>query len=764
MKTHTLNKIYAWLFLIVTLCVAVFLISNRNQITSRIESDLFALLPKFERNLDIENAITQISRKSENTLIIIAKSSTADAAVDISEYLKVQLQSLPIKKSSADLGFQEAINFYRLSKSNLVTDADFEVLQRYDSNDWYQRAINRAYSLGVSALPWKEDPFGIFSNWISDLGKTSKIRPYKGNLIVEDSREIYVILPFDVSLYENNLSERNRLVTNIENSIDQTLAKFPQAQIFRSGMIFHSAAASQQAEREISSIGVISSLAAMTLILLAFRRWIVLVFVLATVGIAFSYAFFMVALLFSKIYLLTLVFGTSLIGMSVDYCLYWLTCSIDAKDDSFTRRRKLYPGMLMALLTTSAAYFLLGITPFSALTQMAVFSISGIVAAWLVVMIFYPMIGDLKLQGNSLVNFFSQIKANFQIRLVRIAIFFLSVIFVLSTLPFIKVDDDVRSLINLDQHLLNDQLIISKIMGLPSPAQFYFVKGESPEQVLKRVEQITQKLDLLTQGPFLKGYQTISQYSPSERSQQNAYELFNSTEYQKALKKLQVEFHLSDAWVVSNSATVERMTFLDWLASDMGKKFSFLWFNPEPNMFATVILLKDIGGKAALQELRNLSDDHVIFVNKTADISDIFSRYRVVFSWLLLGGYCVTFILLFMRYKSDSWRAIVPPLIASALSLGLLTLFGVPIGLLTILGLALVLALGTDYGIFLLEYPFDKRLIFSITMGCLMTVMSFGSLSLSSVPALNSFGLTLFFGVSLSWLFTLLLAKDNTNV
>jgi predicted exporter len=117
-----------------------------------------------------------------------------------------------------------------------------------------------------------------------------------------------------------------------------------------------------------------------------------------------------------------------------------------------------------------------------------------------------------------------------------------------------------------------------------------------------------------------------------------------------------------------------------------------------------------------------------------------------------------------MRYKSDSWRAIVPPLIASALSLGLLTLFGVPIGLLTILGLALVLALGTDYGIFLLEYPFDKRLIFSITMGCLMTVMSFGSLSLSSVPALNSFGLTLFFGVSLSWLFTLLLAKDNTNV
>jgi len=41
----------------------------------------------------------------------------------------------------------------------------------------------------------------------------------------------------------------------------------------------------------------------------------------------------------------------------------------------------------------------------------------------------------------------------------------------------------------------------------------------------------------------------------------------------------------------------------------------------------------------------------------------------------------------------------------------------------------------------------------------LMTLISFGSLSLSSVPAIHSFGTALLFGVLLSWLLTLFFAR-----
>jgi predicted exporter len=764
MKTHTLNKVFAYLFLTATLLVASSLFLNKSELSTRVESDLFALLPKSERNPHVEQAVAQISKKSENAIIVLIKGSTPDSAVDMGEYLKTLFNNLPIQKSSSELDFQEVTNFYKLYKNNLVSEGDFDLLKNFDSSDWYQRGMSRAYSLGVSVLPWKDDPFGVFSNWLSDLGKISQIRPYRGNLIVENLGEFYVILPYEATLKEGSLTEKNSLAINVGKAIDKTVAKFPEAKIYRSGMIFHSAAASRQADSEISKIGLVSSLCAIALIFLAFRRWVVIGFVLITVGIAFLYAFFMTSMVFTKIFLLTLVFGTSLIGMSVDYCLYWLTCSIDAKDDTFARRRKLYPGMLMALFTTSAAYFLLGITPFPVLSQMAIFSISGIVAAWLVVMIFYPLIGDFKLQGNSFVSFFYEIKSKIQRPLVKKTVIVLFLMFGLLGLPFVKVDDDIRSLINLDQHLIKDQQVISKVMGFPSPAQFYLVKGESPDLVLKRTEQITKKLDLLVQDGQLKGYQAISQYLPSESDQLKAHELFKSVEFRKALKRLQVEFHLPDEWVASNTSSLKNMQFSDWLESDIGRKFGFLWFNLEPNMFATAILLKDIAGNVGLNELEKLSDANVIWVNKTAEISEIFSRYRVIFSWLLGGGYLLTFILLFTRYRKESWRAIAPPLFATVVSLGLLTLCGVSIGLLTVLGMALVLGVGTDYGIFLLEYPLDKRLVFSITIGCLMTVMSFGSLSLSGVPALNSFGLTLFFGVSLSWLFTLLLARDEAHV
>ena len=40
-----------------------------------------------------------------------------------------------------------------------------------------------------------------------------------------------------------------------------------------------------------------------------------------------------------------------------------------------------------------------------------------------------------------------------------------------------------------------------------------------------------------------------------------------------------------------------------------------------------------------------------------------------------------------------------------------------------------------------------------------MTLISFGSLSLSSVPALHSFGIALLLGVLLSWVLTLFFAK-----
>ena len=67
------------------------------------------------------------------------------------------------------------------------------------------------------------------------------------------------------------------------------------------------------------------------------------------------------------------------------------------------------------------------------------------------------------------------------------------------------------------------------------------------------------------------------------------------------------------------------------------------------------------------------------------------------------------------------------------------------------LALVLLLGMGVDYGIFLLEHRGDRSAWLAIALGAASTLLSFGLLALSSTPALQAFGFTMACGVSLVW-------------
>jgi predicted exporter len=100
-----------------------------------------------------------------------------------------------------------------------------------------------------------------------------------------------------------------------------------------------------------------------------------------------------------------------------------------------------------------------------------------------------------------------------------------------------------------------------------------------------------------------------------------------------------------------------------------------------------------------------------------------------------------------------------PALLAAAVTLALFGLGGTPVSLLHLLGLLLVLSLGVDYGIFLVESPpgdadGDASLL-SVTLDCATTLLSFGLLATSSFPALSALGTSTAVGVAASLVFAL---------
>lgn len=97
-------------------------------------------------------------------------------------------------------------------------------------------------------------------------------------------------------------------------------------------------------------------------------------------------------LLFGELHLMTLVMSMSIIGISADYTLYYLTERMvhGAAASPWQSLVKVRKALLLALLTTVAAYLIMMLAPFPAIRQMALFAAVGLSASCLTVIFWQP--------------------------------------------------------------------------------------------------------------------------------------------------------------------------------------------------------------------------------------------------------------------------------------------------------------------------------------------------------------------------------------
>ena len=96
---------------------------------------------------------------------------------------------------------------------------------------------------------------------------------------------------------------------------------------------------------------------------------------------------------FDTIHLLTLVFGISLVGISVDYSFHFFAEKYNEKGwNSNDAIDTILPGITMGLITSIFGFLGLCLTPITVLQQMAVFSIGGLCFVYACVVLFYPLI------------------------------------------------------------------------------------------------------------------------------------------------------------------------------------------------------------------------------------------------------------------------------------------------------------------------------------------------------------------------------------
>jgi len=745
----------AWLWLALVLALAVEQIAFWR--APHLDSDVMALLPGESRDPLLSLASRRIVDGATRQIVVLigtpdwARSrAAADAfAVSLRQSKAVKLDS------GGESATTSALDFYRPYRDRLLTSVQRESLRHANSSELSQTALTQLYGPGVAGAlsEWRADPLGLWPDWWQErIGRGVTLRDGLPS-ISKDGVE-WAILHFSAEA-----AFRLDGNAHIKNALDQAGEKArviaPGARILRAGVPLHAEAAAVRASWEMNTIGWGSLLAVISLMWLAFRslRPVLLVSLSLLIGCAAAVA--VTVLVFGKIHLLTLVFGASLVGVAEDYGIHYFACRQGRADlSAYGLMRHLLPGLVLALITSTLAYLALGIAPFPGLRQMAVFSASGLVAAFATVACWFPWLDHRARPISRFGNAIAESLATWlRFRVGSFgawAVVALLAVFTVLGLQRLRIHDDLRSLQNSPADLIAQQSQVGALLGMPSPAQFYLISGATPEEVLQREEALKTRLDGLVGRKLLSGYSAISDWVPSIARQRADARLSAATE----VGVLTQVANVVGEPLHRPSFSVTALRIDDWLKQPISEPFRSRWLGQVDGRWASVLMLNSIGPASDLALLRAQASgiEGVRWVDRTREISVLLGHYRAMMAQLLLAGFVAVGIVLWWRYRRLAWRALLPTVLASALSLAALGWLGEPFQLFTVLALLLLLGMGVDYGIFLVEHQGDGASWLAISLGAGSTLLSFGLLALSATPALHTFGLTMFFGVTLVWL------------
>lgn len=743
-----------------------------------IQTNILALLPPTERNPVAEKAVEHLSEMIGNRVFfLVGKRSEQNidfagaAAKSLAEKLKASGELRQVVAVIPPFDVKELTRFYHPYRFNLLSDDD-RIRFQTAKPDLEARLHQKLYSpfrFGLT-LPLSEDPLGLTDNWLAEFPfKNFKLQPENGFLTAREEHTVWVMVSAALpeSAYDHEVQGRvAAAVTAAEKALSE---EFQGVEILRTGTLFYADAARQNAERDVNMIATGSLIGLMLLLYLGFRSVRPLVLGLLSVGFGILAAIVVTVAVYGEMHLITLVFGASLIGEAIDYAIQYFAAHLGAGSDwePMAGLRRVSPALTVALATSLLCYGALMLTPFSALSQIALFALTGLSCAWVSVFLLLPWL--LKKPSHRDPAKVARLPRKFlwwwQEKVGRRSCYMLLLFVVVASFPgWLKLsgNDDIRLLIAKPQTLVKQEEKIRALTGFGNDSQFYLIEGETPEVVLSREEKLVSRLKTLIEEKAVHAFQSVSTFVPSMERQQENRALWGKNVFadRERLVQLFAEADLRDeiAGQLFNEFTHadhQWITVEEWMKQPVSAPFRHLWLGSMGKGHASVVLLQGVGDISRLEEIAE-GIPGITFVDKPGSVSRLFQKYR---SWgvlWFLGALALVYGVLCVRYGvRQAVFVLLPTLMAIMLTLGIFGFRATPLTLFNLMGFMLVLGVGVNYSIFLREGGIKTGApLAGVLLSAGTTLLSFGLLTFSSMLALSNFGLTLLLGISLSVLFS----------
>ncbi|MBM1188882.1 MMPL family transporter [Pseudomonas lundensis] len=615
------------------------------------------------------------------------------------------------------------------------------------------------------------DPFTGFSlvpsqdDWLGLTGRIQNSQPQRGAvqldigsgaLMAHADGKQWVLLRARTQGNAFDLTLPMQVAALLEQSRAQAATQ--QVELLAASGLLYAASGQQQASREITWVGGGATVGIVLLLLLAFRRWrVLLAFVPVLVGMLFG-AVACVAF-FGSMHVMTLVLGSSLIGVAVDYPLHYLSKSWSLKPwRSWPALRLTLPGLSLSLATSCIGYLALAFTPFPALTQIAIFSAAGLVGAYLSAVCLLPaLLNGVVLRPAQWPLNVAQFLLNARQALLKKvptpALLALLLMFCAAGLWQLNSKNDIRQWVSAPPQLMTQAQAIARITGYQPTSQFFLVRADSEQQLLERQAALSERLDALIGKGTLQGYLALNQLVSPPREQQRLRAALSALpRHWQPLLALGVPLPALQNELAQLQALPEQRIDAA-LNGPLAEPWRLLWLGRDADGVAAMVSLQGLNDASLLREqARDLPG--VELVDRLGDLNTVFAATQISAAELKLLSCALIVLLLIAPFGlGGAVRIVALPLLAALCSLASLGWLGQPLTLFSLFGLLLVTAISVDYAILMREHIGGAAVsLLGTLLAALTTWLSFGLLAVSSTPAVSNFGLSVSLGLAFSFI------------
>ena len=636
-----------------------------------------------------------------------------------------------------------------------------------------------------SLLP--RDPTGELLNIIDQLARSPTPQSRDGVWVSSDGNRALAVA--QTTANGSDSDAQSRAIDAIRAAFAAAAAGLPPSaankpQLRLSGPGVFAVAARAKIQRAAVRLSIASSILVVTLLLVVYRSLSALGLGLLPVASGALVGVAAVALGFGAVHGITLGFGITLIGESVDYSIYFFLQSRRARAAGAAGgswQQRWWPTIRLGMLTSVCGFASLLPSGFPGLKQLGLYSISGLIAAACVTRFILPALLPPNLTVRDVTPLGRRVAGLLQAvhRFGRAAILWWGVALVVLALAVLYHDRDTlwnRELSALSPVSTEEQVYDAKLradLGAADVRDLVIVSGPDLESILRNAELAARALEALVDEKVIGGFESPANYLPSMATQERRRSSLPGAADLRANLKQAIEGlplradslqpFLEDAEATRHAALV---TPRDLAGTSLISGFDALILHQKDQWNALLPLRSAAaGGEIDLRKVvaalkaSQVEDSRALDLKQESDA--LYGSYLAEAIHFSLAGFLALTVLLLIALRSPLRVArVLAPLVLAVVTVAAgLAVAGVHLSILHLVGMLLIVAVGSNYALF-----FDRQAnaaeggnqaltLASLVIANASTVIAFGLLSFSQVPVLVALGTTVAPGTFLALLF-----------